>query len=135
MKSARWLFGVAAAFNFVVGFGLLFLRPWLAPILRLAPVAGTNLALVNLVGGFIILFGYAYALIASDPVRYRVYIHLSALGKAMAFISVIIPWLGGQVFWTLPALASVDVVFAVLFLLFLRRSGGQGEVSGRTPLS
>lgn len=124
--SARWLFGVAAAFNFSVGLGLLFLRAWLAPILRLDQVEGANLVFVNIVGGLIVVFGYAYVLVARDPVRYRPYIPLGVLGKLVAVVAVLIPWFAGQVFWTLPMLASVDVVFAVLFLLFLRRTARPG---------
>src|SRR5262245_66657374 len=45
---ARKLFGNAAVFNFVVAAALLFLRPWVGPLVRLDPIAGTNLAFAYL---------------------------------------------------------------------------------------
>jgi hypothetical protein len=118
---ARWLFGAAAAFNLGIGFGLLFLRPQLAGVLRLDPIFGTNLVLLYLVAGFILLFGCAYTFVAFDHVRYRPYILLGIVGKLTAFASLFAPWLVGQAPGTLPALASGDLVFAGLFFLFLRR--------------
>jgi hypothetical protein len=119
--SAPWLFGAAAAFNFAVGFALLALRPWAGPLLHLDPIAGTNLVLVNLTGGFILLFAYGYARIALDPVGWRPLIGLSAIGKAMAAAAVILPWAMGQISAVLPSLVGGDVVFAGLFAVFLRQ--------------
>ena len=119
--SAPWLFGAAAAFNFAVGFALLALRPWAGPLLHLDPIAGTNLVLVDLTGGFILLFAYGYARIALDPVGWRPLIGLSAIGKAMAAVGVILPWAMGQIPAVLPSLVGGDVVFAGLFVVFLRQ--------------
>ncbi len=121
-SSAPWLFGVAAAFNVAVGIGLLFLRPWLAPLLGLDPIAGTNLVLIDLAGGLILLFGYAYARVAMDPTRYRPYIPLGIGGKLVAVVSAAAPWLAGEISWRLPLLAGGDLVFAALFLAYLRRA-------------
>jgi hypothetical protein len=120
---ARWLFGTAGIFNITIGGGLLFLRPLLASALHLSPIGGANLPLVYLLGSMIILFGYAYILVAQDPVRYRPYIHLAILGKLAAVASAVVPWLQGEVFWAVPALTGVDLVYAALFFLFLRRMG------------
>ena len=120
--SAAWLFGIAAAFNVAVGLSLLFLRPWLGPILKLDPIAGTNQVLINLAGGLIVLFGYAYGLVARDPARYRPYIRLGIIGKLTAVASALAPWLAGQISWPLPLLAAGDLVFAALFVLYLRQA-------------
>ncbi len=117
----RWLFGAAAVFNASVGLGLLFLRPQVSGVLRLDPISGTNLVLLYLTAGFILLFGCAFVMVAVDPVRYRPFIPLSILGKLAAFASVFGAWLAGQAPASLPALASGDLVFAILFLLVLRR--------------
>ncbi|MGI9170404.1 MAG: hypothetical protein ACR2FH_09545 [Caulobacteraceae bacterium] len=122
LTAARWLFGIAAAFNVAVGLSLLFLRPSLAPVLHLDPTTGTNLVLIDLVGGLIVLFGYAYARVAADPIRYRPFIHLGVIGKLIAVASAVTHWRAGQVFWALPLLASGDLAFVALFLLFLWRS-------------
>jgi len=118
---ARGLFGVAAATNLVVGIGLLFLRPLVGPLMRLDPAGGTNLVMVYLGGGLILLFGAAYVLLAADPVRWRPYIPLAVAGKLIAAASVITPWAMGDISWRLPALISVDLLFAGLFVRFLRR--------------
>ena len=120
--SAPWLFGAAAAFNAAVGFALLAARPWAGPLLGLDPIGGTNLVLVNLTGGFILLFAYGYARIALDPVGWRPLIGLSAIGKAMAAAGVMAPWIAGRISSLLPSLVGGDVVFAGLFVLFLRQT-------------
>ena len=113
---ARWLFGSAAAFNVLVGLNLVVLRYWVhAPMLPLDPIAGTNLVLANLAGLLVCSFGYAYARVAGDPVKYRPYIHLGAIGKLLAVAGVVLPWWNGGVPWSLPALASIDLIYAALF--------------------
>jgi hypothetical protein len=86
-RYARWLFGSAAALNILVGIGLLFFRGIVAGPLGLDPIAGTNLVLVNLTGTFILLFGYAYALTARDPVRYRPFIPFGAAASYWPFLA------------------------------------------------
>jgi hypothetical protein len=119
---ARWLFGIAAALNFLVAVGLLFLRPWLAPLLGLDPITGTNLVLVNFAGTMIGLFGYGYLRIARDPARFRPFIHYSAIGKLLAVAGAAWPWLSGAIPSTIPLAMSGDVVFALLFIDYLRRT-------------
>ena len=120
---ARWLFGTAAFFNLLVGFNLVVLRYWVqTPLLHLDPISGTNLVLANLAGLLVGSFGYAYARVAADPVKFRPYIHLGAIGKLLALAGVVWPWWIGAVSWTLPALVSVDLIYAILFLDFLRRT-------------
>lgn len=120
---ARVLFGTAAFFNVLVGLDLVFLRYWIQlPLLRLDPIGGTNLALANLAGLLVISFGYAYARVAADTVKFRPYIHLGAIGKLLAVAGVLWPWWIGAVPWMLPALVSIDLIYALLFLDFLRRT-------------
>jgi hypothetical protein len=119
---ARWLFGMAGLFNIAVGAALVFARTWLMPMLQLDPITGTNLVFANLTGMFVMLFGYAYLRIAGDPAAYRPYIHLGAAGKLLAVVCVTVPWWMGAVSATLPLLVMADLVFALLFLDFLRRT-------------
>lgn len=119
---ARWLFGFSAALNTVVGLAFLFLRPLIAGPLGLAPIVGTNLVLVNFAGLVIILFGYGYLRIAMDPLYFRPLIHVEAIGKIMAFVAAAVPWLMGAIPLRLPALLFADIVLALLFLDYLRRS-------------
>ncbi|HZS36070.1 MAG TPA: hypothetical protein VFF06_04555 [Polyangia bacterium] len=122
---ARWLFGSAAALNFALATALLFLFPRLAPVLRLDAANGTNVVMVNATGALIATFGVAYVLLAVDPVRHRVFVPLAILGKLLVVAVVAWPWLAGAVPWTLPALTGADVVYAALFLHFLRKTSAQ----------
>lgn len=119
---ARWLFGSAAALNLSVGVLLLFLRGAVAPLIALDPITGTNLVLANLTGIFIALFGYAYFLVARDPVRYRPFISFGAIGKLLAVVGATVPWLTGHIPPTIPVLLSADLVYAILFFEYLRRT-------------
>jgi hypothetical protein len=121
---ARWLFGLAAAFNLLVGLLLLFLRPFLAGLVHLSPLVGTNIVTANLTGMFVALFGCAFAMVALDPAEYRPFITLGAIGKLLAVVCVFIPWFMGVIPAVLPSLVAGDFVFAILFLDFLRRTRG-----------
>ena len=119
---ARRLFGNAAVFNFIVALALLFLRPWVGPLVRLDPVAGTNLVFVYLSAALVGVFGYTYLRIAQDPARFRPFIEVGVIGKLLAVGAVTWPWLAGDIGWQLPMLVSGDLVFALLFIGFLRRT-------------
>ena len=119
---ARALFGTAALFNLFVAAAVLFLRQALGPLIGLDPVAGTNLVFLYLSGLLVGLFGYAYLRIARDPIRFRPFIELGVIGKLLAVTAATWPWLRGEIGAQLPLLASADLVFAVLFVDFLRRT-------------
>lgn len=118
---ARWLFGAAAAFNILLCLALVFLRPLLQQRLGIDPAEGVNLVLGNLAGLLAGLLGVIYALIARDPARYRPIIILAAIGKLLAVVTVLTPWLRGEISATLPMLVAGDAVFAALFLDYVRR--------------
>jgi hypothetical protein len=120
----RKLFAIAAAFNFVVAGLLLFLSGGLFPLLGLDPVAGANLTLPYVAAALIASYGYAYACLAYDARKYRVYIPLGVIGKLMAFAVVGWLWRSGDVTWRMPGFASGDLIFALLFLDYLRRTRG-----------
>ena len=119
---ARTLFGVAAFFNFAAAGALLFLRPAFGPRVGLAPIAGTNLVFVYMTAFLIATFGWAYARVAQDPRRFRPFIELGAIGKLLAVAAATGPWLAGEIGWQLPFVVGGDLVFALLFIDFLRRT-------------
>jgi hypothetical protein len=83
----------------------------------LDPIGGTNLVLANLAGVLIGVFGYSYALVASDPVRYRPFISLGAIGKLLAVAAVVEPWLTGARIAALRKLIYPDPSrYALLFV-------------------
>ena len=124
---AHWLFGLAAAFNALVGLAMLLGRPLLGPMLGLAPLVGTNIAIANLAAGLILTFAYAYLRVAMDPVRFRPFIGLAVIGKLLAVACVVWPWLAGDIDARLPRLVAGDFVFALLFADYLRRTGGRRD--------
>src|SRR5437870_10640571 len=119
---ARRLFGIAAVLNFLFAFALLFLRPVLARLVGLDPVAGTNRVFVYLTAFLVGTFGYAYVRVAGDPRRFRPFVELGAVGKLLAVTAATIPWLAGEIGWRLPFLIGGDLVFALLFIDYLRRT-------------
>jgi hypothetical protein len=119
---AGMLFGTAAFANFAVAFAVLFLRPTWAPLVGLDPITGTNLVFMYLAAFMIATFGYAYARIAQDPRRFRPFIELGAIGKLLAVAATTGPWLAGQIGWQIPFVVGGDLVFALLFIDFLRRT-------------
>ena len=121
LTHARWLFGLAALFNLSVVLGLLLLGPWLNPLLQLNEATGSNLALRDLGLMLIATFGFAYLCVAHSPTKFRLYIPLGVMGKSLVVIAIYGHWLAGHISWQLPALALGDVLFAWLFLSFLRR--------------
>jgi hypothetical protein len=119
---ARWLFGTAAAFNILLGLTLVFLRPMMQQRLGVEAADGVNLVLGNMAGLLAALLGVIYALIAGDPARYRPIIVLAAFGKLLAVVVVVAPWLRGEIAGALPVLVMGDLVYAALFLDYVRRS-------------
>jgi len=120
---ARVLFSVAAVANLLVGLSILAIWNTVAPLLlQLDPVHGANLWLVYFSGSMIGLFGVAYLLIARDPHTYRPCIAMFATAKTVAFACALAVWLAGASSVRLSLVLSADLVFALLFIDYLRRT-------------
>jgi len=123
----RRLFRVAAAWNYAIG-GLLALPAFLYPLWPSAPPPPDPLA-SQLVAVTVLLFGWAYGRVATDPPRRLDLVRLGIAGK----LAVVLLCAGHVAAGQLPPLAAwpaaVDLVFAGLFLEFLGRARGGG---GRT---
>ena len=117
--SERPLFLTAACFNWVVGLSLLVSYPLTA---RLLELPGPPTVWLHLVAAIVVLFGFAYWLVAKQPERYRPFVGLGAAGK-LAFAAIIYyHWLFGDAPTRLAMLVNVDLVFALLFLRHLTSS-------------
>ena len=115
----RTLFWIAALFNFLVGFPMLLAYPLVARVLGLE---GPPTVWFHITAAIVVVFGYAYARIARDPVKYRSYVALGAIAK-LAFVVVIYGhWLNGTVPGPVALLVTADLVFALLFGAYLRSS-------------
>src|ERR1700729_756547 len=118
----RSLFVTAACFNWAVGLLILGGYPIAAHLLELA---GPPTVWVHLVAAIVILFGVAYWLVAKQPQRYRPFVGLGAAGK-LAFAAIIYyHWFSGDAPTRLAMLVNVDVIFALLFLRYLRSHRAQ----------
>ncbi len=121
MNSQKWLFSSAAAFNFALGLPLLLATPWMGEVLALH-LNDSGQMFLRLIAAIALAFGYAYWLIGVDPVRYRPFLVLGGILKVVLGGFFFGAWLSGIIGWKLPALVTVDFVYAALFLRFYRQS-------------
>jgi len=77
-----------------------------------------------MVAFFIALFGCAYAWLARLPDIDRPMLGLGAIGKSGAFLIAFSLWLSGAVSGLVVVVAVGDLVFACVWLGWLRASGG-----------
>lgn len=116
---AKPLFQVAALFNFAVGIPLLLAYPAAAPLLGMPPSPGV---FFHVCIGIVLLFGWVYWRIARDPVQYRPYVMLGVLGKMVFVVAIYGHWLAGDASTAMAALVTGDLIFAALFVRYLRSS-------------
>jgi hypothetical protein len=116
---ARPFFTIAALFNLLVGIPMLVAYPVVA---RLLQIEGPPTVWFHIVAAVVIVFGGAYWCIARDPVKFRVYVPLGAIAK-LAFVAAIYGhWLAGTASGRLAGLVTVDLIYALLFVAYLRGS-------------
>lgn len=118
---ARLLFTTAALFNWSVALGLLFPSTQLSQLLQLTPVEGGDLILRHIASALIAVFGWAYWCVACDPQRWRALVVIGVLGKSLVVALVGVHWVLGTINGHWPALVMADLIYALLFLDFLRR--------------
>ncbi len=117
--SGKYLFRAAAMFNFLVGLSFLFGRSAMANLTQLDPATGTNALIANLAACLIFSFGLVYAVIASDPARYRPFIVIGIIGKLLAVAAATqFLLINGSQNWHTPSLAMGDLLFVVAFWRF-----------------
>jgi hypothetical protein len=124
-RKPSWLFGVGAAWNFVIGVSIL-VDPLSSLRLLYAQQPGTDDQLLMMLdrdfGFCVLLFGVGYGIVARDPSRNHGLIWLGIIGKLGVVATLGQRWLTGvATAWVLPAAAG-DFVFAALFAWFLWRS-------------
>ena len=113
----RWVFWVAAFFNFAVGIPML-----AAPGTMLELIGATadgELTFHRLAGLLVACFGVIYALVAGDLARYRPLVWLAVAGKIGVAALFVGPWLDGKVGAPAFALAMGDLAFGIAFASFL----------------
>jgi hypothetical protein len=123
------LFTVAALFNFLVGIPMLVAYPLVARLLQLE---GPPTVWFHIAAAAVVMFGGAYWCIARDPARFRPYVYLGIIGK-LAFVAIIYGhWMTGSASGRTAMLVTADLVFALLFMAYLRGSRSVASDSGAT---
>ena len=114
MKTARIIFGIAAMF------GVLALAPGLFGEAQYVALYPPEFAHPVFYYGFIgaaLTFQLVYALIATDPLRYRPLMLVGVLGKASFFLPAILLYSAGRLEFGATLLGALgDAVLAVLFI-------------------
>jgi hypothetical protein len=126
--NARPLFWIAAVFNFLVGVPMLVAYPLVA---RLLGLEGPPTMWFHITAAIVIVFGYAYARIAQDPVKFHPYVALGMIAKLVFVIVIYGHWLKGTAPAQVALLVTADLVFALLFAAYLRAAtGSPGATAG-----
>ncbi len=127
MNTAFWkyLFLAAAAFN--VGMAALFAIVPETGLARLFYLTGPGPAVVLIFRLFLLmvaLMGAGYALAGMDIRHNRGFIQIGVLGKAVFVAVTVCSYTQGLVSPLAVAAGSGDIVWAILFAVFLARTGG-----------
>lgn len=117
MANWRVFFAVAAAFNFLAGIPLAIAPAEMAASLGV-PVPD-DLMYHRFTGLLVACFGGIYALLASDPMRYRPVLWTGVIGKAGVVVLFTEAFLGGRVPLQAYAVSVGDLAFVIGFLVFL----------------
>ena len=113
------LFRLGAAFNLLVGVSMLVAWPAVAALIG---VTTPRSVFTDLVGAVVALFGWVYWRIAVDPVGCRSYVLLGIVGKLLFVAVIYANFAVGHAPAGLVVLVTADLVFAVLFARWLRRT-------------
>jgi hypothetical protein len=114
MKFSRIVFGIAAAYGFLVLLPLYFL---LGRVGRDAPPPVTHPEFYYGFVGLALLWQIVFVLIARDPTRYRPVMLIAILEKFIYTVPVVLLYLQGQVHPKILVPSLVDPVFGVFFIL------------------
>ena len=117
----RLLFISGAIFNLLAGLPFLIAPEFMAALMGLE-LNATAAMFLQLTFALVVVFGWVYWMIARDPVRNRPYILLGIILKLLVVAIFFGHWLSGNIPGHLPALASGDIFYALLFWLYYRRT-------------
>jgi len=78
----------------------------------------------------VILFGWAYWMIARDHCQYRPYITLGIIGKTPIVVLLYGNWLVGNIPFALAGVSTVDAIYIALFTRFLLQTRTSNESIG-----
>ena len=133
MKFVRVVYGIAAAYGFIVLSTSYFL---LNKVGRDAPPAITHPEFYYGFIGAALLWQPVFVLIARDPLRYRSLMPITILEKLVYTVPVVILYATGRVPANILIPSLVDPIFGVLFVVaYLRTEPISGLISKRSPVT
>jgi len=116
----RILFAMAAVWNLGVAATLVFNPDFL--LAKLSVNDPNARLLARSLASSVTAWGISYALIAFDRKRFRDFAWLGAISKTIFFTIYAAAFFGGRISFAAFIPALVDLVFAILFVEFLRRT-------------
>jgi hypothetical protein len=116
----RILFAVAAVWNLCMAATLVFNPDFLLAKLSVNDPDARLLA--RSFASSVTAWGIGYALVAFDRKRFRDFAWLGAISKTIFFTVYAVAFFGGRISFAAFIPALVDLVFAILFVEFLRRT-------------
>jgi hypothetical protein len=119
MNSNPKLFFSAAIFNWLVALVFLFAYQPAFKLLGITPIPDNPIYL-HLFAILVAMFGWAYYQAGTDFIANRNLIELGAIAKIAVFLLPFGYFLVGLISWQLPLLASVDLLYALLFIRALK---------------
>ncbi len=129
-RYARWVFGLAGTGNLLAAAAMTLGQAPFVDWMGLDRPTGTNAILFALVGLLVGLFGAGHWQVALDPDRFRPLIWLGIVGKLAAAGLTLAGALAMPHLWRFFALVSGDIVLAILFADYLRRSRPKTVIDG-----
>jgi hypothetical protein len=116
------LFGSAALVNLGAGLALLAGMQPLGALLGLE-INATAAVFYQMTMAIVLVFAWVFWMIARDPQQYRPFILLSVILKILVVAISSGHWLAGNISWQLPALLSIDILYAALFWRYYQQQG------------
>jgi hypothetical protein len=119
----RILFAVAAAWNLGAAATLMFNPDFLLARLNVNDPDAQLLA--RSFASSVTTWGIGYALVAYDRKRFRNFAWLGVISKTVFFTVYALAFFGGRISFVAFIPALVDLIFAILFVEFLRRTSSK----------
>ena len=113
MRLARWIFGIAAIWGIAVVAPLYFLEGWIAENM---PPAVARPEFYYGFTGTVLVMQLLYALVATDPVRYRPVMPIGVLAKLSFFGACLVLFAQGRITDQMMTSVVPDFILACLFL-------------------
>ena len=119
-KSQVLMFKLAALFNILIAIMLALWQRQILPFLGMEPLA--NAVFLHLALGLVFIYGVGYYRVSMNLEKNRDIAWLGFWGKLLVVVLLLGHAVKGNVSWGLASLGSGDLLFALLFLRFLRLS-------------